>query len=292
MSDNPKKTRPKRRKPQGKKKLRSPKREVAKGSGAGRSRSLDFTTDRGTGALAAGSKGAGSGDDNASFDFADFFLKVGKGLVDAQRKMDSESLVYLQEVSSQPHVLPTIFRIPKLSANVKFALTQEQDKSVGIIFYKDETKAQTLNQQSVEFDIVSVPAPAQLSSPLSVTLILSKTQRQEILKAVGDYRVPGDTTGANTEARLGLRAALANPDQIIIYSPSVEGNFYLAFANADLEQNVGFWFAILNSSPSQVLAIRKYGDVGAAGLVSLRDFILAQGRKQAEFLSRTGLKNG
>jgi hypothetical protein len=287
MSDDPKKVRAKRRKPRRKKKLRSPKREVVQRSGAERARSLDFATDRGTAALAAGPK-----DDTASFDFADFFLKVGQGLVDAQRKMDSESLVYLQEVSSQPHVLPSIFRIPKLSANVKFALTQEQDKSVGIVFYKDETKAQTLNQQSVEFDIVSVPAPTQLSSPLSVTLILSRTQRQVILKAVGDYRVPGDTTGADTEARLGLRTALANPDQIIIYSPGVDGNFYLAFAHADLDQNVGFWFANLKSSPAQVVAIRKYGDVGPAGLGSLRDFVLAQGQKQAEFLMRTVLKNG
>ena len=216
----------------------------------------------------------------ASFNFSEFFQKVGQGLVNAQRKMDAESLTYLQEVSVQPHVLPSIFRIPKLSANVKFAWTKESDQGFSIIFYKDESKDQTLNQQSVEFDIVSVPAPLQLNSPVGINVVLSKTDRQAILEEVRAYQLPGVS---NTQAQLGLQGALANPDRILIYVLSPDQVFYIAYADNQKDENVGFWFMTRN--PTQVFAIRKFGEPGAAGLGAFNKAVRTQGDAQAKFLN-------
>ncbi len=229
-----------------------------------------------------GGRDEGGTSKESEFNFSEFFERVGQGLVDAQRKMDAESLVYLKEVAVQPHVLPSIFRIPKLKANVKFGLTEAKGNTVGIIFYKDETKEQTLNQQSVEFDIVSVPAPLELNAPLGVNLVLSKAERNGIFDRVKSYRLPGV---ANTQAQLGLQAALNNPDGILIYAPTPGGGLYLAYADNEKNENVGFWF--VSADPTQVLTIRKFGEPGGPGLLELRNLVAAQGTSQVEFLKRT-----
>jgi hypothetical protein len=111
-----------------------------------------------------------------------FFESVSKGLVDAQQAMDDRSRDYLKSVAGKPYLLPSVFRIPKLSASVKFAIETVANETVNLVFYRDETTTQTQNQQSIEFDIVSAPLlPGASVVPFSVAPLIDADGRGRVL---------------------------------------------------------------------------------------------------------------
>src|SRR5262245_25768312 len=69
---------------------------------------------------------APAADPAARFDFDGFFAEIADGFVNAQSKLDLASAQYLKQISVQPHVLPSVFRIPKLNADLKFALEKKE----------------------------------------------------------------------------------------------------------------------------------------------------------------------
>lgn len=97
-----------------------------------------------------------------------FFAEVGRGLVDAQRELDSESRRYLEETrNSQGFGLPSVFRVPKVSAEFQMALENKDEKGFNVIvFSKDETERRAM-QQKVSFDIVSIPPTPELLQGLA-----------------------------------------------------------------------------------------------------------------------------
>jgi hypothetical protein len=210
-------------------------------------------------------------------DFADFFQRVGEGLVKAQQNMDSQSLDYLKSVVGQPNLLPSMFRIPKVSADLKFALDTEKSNTVGFIFYKDETSEQTHNQQSIQFDIVSVPATQVPPAPLFVNLVFSASQRQSIFDALRTLNDPG------------AAAPLANQNRVLIYAPDGTNSYFLAYAEQTGATQVGFWFFVVN--PAALVTLRKPGDAGPPALDALRDLIFQQGQAQDKFLKQLGGSN-
>ena len=74
----------------------------------------------------AGKAGGGDADvvatDQERLGFSQFLSGIGTAMLDTQRELDAQSLTYLRENSQNRHVLPSIFRFPKLSAEMKFAL--------------------------------------------------------------------------------------------------------------------------------------------------------------------------
>lgn len=89
---------------------------------------------------------------------SDFFLSVGKGVVKAQQALDQESLDYLR---SQP-VMPSVFRVPKASAEISFALSSVAKESWNVLIYGSSSQQSERNEQKVTFDVVAVPPPPEL----------------------------------------------------------------------------------------------------------------------------------
>jgi hypothetical protein len=216
------------------------------------------------GALAKKDKDDDKGSSNTTekIDLNDFFSGVATSLISAQNQLDQQSADYLASVSGKEHILPSVFRIPKLSAEIKFAVEKATSTGVNLFFFKDVTTEQVSNQQSVQFDIVSAPPPPDLPrSPVMASVILGSSVRQSILAKISQ---PPWT------------AATANA--VLIYQIR-NGEFILAFADP---ANLGVWYANTNAG-GLAAAIRTFTSVGA-DLAPLRATVQALGLLQAKFL--------
>jgi|SRR5947209_8992594 len=204
----------------------------------------------------------------------EFFDQVGEGVVKAQQKMDLRSLDYVKGVAGQPNILPSLFRIPKVSADLKFALDTSEDHVKGLIFFKDESSQQTRNQQSIQFEIVSVPATQLPPAPLFISLVFSAVQRGVIFDALAKVADPG------------TQLLRDNQKRVIIYAPDGDRGYFLAFAADGADTQVGIWYLVMGNPPT-LITLRKPGDASPS-IGPLHTMLLQQGKTQEDFLNRLG----
>src|SRR5262245_10833323 len=57
-----------------------------------------------------------------------FFESVGAGVVDAQQRLDDQSLAYLAQRGAAS--MPTLFRIPRVTAELKFAMESSAKRAL------------------------------------------------------------------------------------------------------------------------------------------------------------------
>lgn len=226
-------------------------------------------------------------EESVAFKFDEFFTSVADGYIKAQRNLDAASVEYLKAVSGQPHVLPSIFKIPKLAAEVKFALDKVEGQAVQFIFFKNQTTSETRNEQTVNFEIVAAPPPhgmvapppAALVAPVIVTAVFSKAGRAEIFDAIRN--LPG---GANTDKALDRPNLLQDPDAVIIIAVDGDRRLLLAAANQAAPGNVGVWY--FETEPPALVVARKFGGATDVNIQRLRDLVARLGEAQKKFLSQ------
>ena len=223
----------------------------------------------------------------ARFDFDGFFTEVAEGFINAQTKLDAASADYLKLVSEKPHVLPSVFRMPKLDAQMKFALEKQTGKGIQLLFYKNESTTTNLNEQSVHFEIVAAPPPAGVSvSPVIVAPVLAKDRRADLFKAIGDYLLPApNNTAAKTDTALDRKNLVANPDNVIIIAINGDRSYLLTVADNKASGNIGVWYFEMSDN-SFLNVLRKFGLNTDPNITQVRDFVLQLGTVQKEFLSR------
>lgn len=98
-----------------------------------------------------------------------FFADIGQGVVTAQKQLDRASEEYVQGLlerrkKNDPEArgeVPgaAVFRIPRVSAELKLSLEKSDDRSWNVVFYSKGHESREVNEQSLQFEIVSVPAP-------------------------------------------------------------------------------------------------------------------------------------
>lgn len=226
--------------------------------------------------------------DPVPFEFGDFFMKVSDGFIRAQQNLDAASAQYLAAVSKQPHALPSVFRIPRVTADVKFALENKDGKAINLLFFKDENQATTLNQQTVQFEIVSSPPPAGLLvAPVSAFPVLSKSRRAELFKLIQDFKLP-NMSPAQTDQALDRPRLVADPDTVIIISVDGDNRFLLTVASNATPGNVGFWYLEIAPENNEVslAVIRKFGSGTDPNIGKVGAFIFKLGTTQKEFLAK------
>ena len=224
-------------------------------------------------------------------EFAEFFRTVASGVVDAQRKLDLESTTYLEEIRGKGHLLPTTFRIPKVSAEIKFGFQSVAGTRLNLIFYGDSAEKTSRNEQSMRFDIVAAPlmpesraelaagteeprgfamapeggpqlegraparaaAVAQPAAP-AVTFVLAPLRRRRLMEALSMWATGAKQTG-DREAGVVHTALLARPDRVLIVEGG-EDRYYLAVANPSNFKNIGVWLLALGGRPEVYPAYR------------------------------------
>lgn len=221
----------------------------------------------------AGAPAAASADQFRS-PFKDFLTQVGAALLAAQRDLDKESRVYLDQTLGQQHILPSIFRVPKLSANMKFALEKSHDQGIDLVFFSKSDQAKELHQQSVEFEIVSAPAPVEavrLRGAPRLDVVLERGLRSLLLAAIQNA----------AEVRSDLPDGY-DPDRVILLRAS-DNKHIILYANSESKNSVGLW--IFDATPPQSFKqVYSFKKTASANEVLLRDLVLEIGDVQVNFL--------
>lgn len=97
-------------------------------------------------------------------DIKDFFATVGDGVIAAQQALDQKSLEYLN--TRPAAALASVFRIPKASAEIQFAIETRADQRFSVVVYGSSDSRQQSQQHRVAFDIISAPPPPDMMAML------------------------------------------------------------------------------------------------------------------------------
>lgn len=185
--------------------------------------------------------------------FADFLVTVGESLVEAQERLDARSRDYLSQARPGVPVLPTLFRIPKLAADMKFEVDTTKTKGLNLIFVSNKDQTTQRNQQSINFEIVAVPPPPEVLReiarlPLQLELVLDPNRRASLfLLAARAWEAAGQLAKLEGDALLDEEIR----DEVLIVRPPAapsEGNdtpasasYFLVRADEAKEHLLGAW---------------------------------------------------
>jgi len=153
----------------------------------------------------------------------DFFLSVGRGVVQAQKELDQESIAYLLPKPA----IPAWYRVPKASAEINFSITSTQKRSLNVLVYGGSEKNERRNEQKVSFDIVAVPPPPDLFARMGPFLVGSAVRqsiKERLVQYLESLSQPGApvTDSANVGER--LRALLSDFDATLIFTAQDSGD--------------------------------------------------------------------
>lgn len=217
--------------------------------------------------------------------FSEFFSSLGESVVEAQKSLDDRSNEYLESVQGQMHVLPTVFRIPKISAEIKFALEKSESTEFDLIFYSQREQATSMHQQSVNFEIAAVPPPPELVEKIigltpRLDLILSSRTRSVIFEAV-------EASEASPSLHKTVLLKEENRDRVLIATVEPEKRFLLIFADTEVLKRIGVWHLILEPPRLEPVYLYDRGPRPGEELPPLKQLVLGLADKQAEFLKQT-----
>jgi len=125
--------------------------------------------------------------------FANFLGEVGRAAVDTQKRLDLANRAAVAAGLATGGVPLGVFQMPKLHGEIRFALEKIDSKQVGLVFYSKKQQEQSRNEQSLAFDILSVPPPPELiqsvrrSAP-GLSLVLSRAQRDAVFTTLDQVK--------------------------------------------------------------------------------------------------------
>lgn len=218
--------------------------------------------------------------------FQDFMGNIAEAMVEAQDKLDLESSKYLAGISGKPHILPSIFRVPKVSAQMKFALEVEQGKKINLLFYSNSQSSNTRNEQGIDFELVSVPAPPgtekllQVSGPV-MDLVLDRAEHRRIVEIIGRQDSSGKlqriVEAAKDPAQAGRIVALQ-----FAAKENESQRYLIFFATPESTNAVGVWLlTIAAAGDATLLPVYSFKKNNGEEEVVLRDMVLEMGDRLA-----------
>jgi len=195
----------------------------------------------------------------ATSTFATFLTEVGGATVEAQRRLDQSNRDLVREAVSQRLAPGGVFQIPKVSGEVKFALTQRTNRGLNLIFHSKGSSSEERNEQTLSFDIVSVPPPPELlrqagESFADANPLIAASQRAMILdtliapaggyvgpdnSALPGYKEPAEKVDADRDGALVFRiprdaGQVIDPERYMVIWAEADGV-------ADSDDAVGIW---------------------------------------------------
>lgn len=128
-----------------------------------------------------------------SGDIADFFDAIGSGVIGAQKRLDRASEEYVRSaLSASSEVMEdgtpaldsipanaSMFRIPRVTAELKCSLETNRDKKLNLVFYSDRSDVRELHQQTISLEVVAVPVPPDYLNQLKTRGIKQELSEEE-----------------------------------------------------------------------------------------------------------------
>ncbi|MGF1456746.1 MAG: hypothetical protein ACFB6R_15370 [Alphaproteobacteria bacterium] len=138
----------------------------------------------------------------------DFFHAVGRSVIRAQEHLDRRSMAY--SAAKTPQDLGALFRIPKVTAEMRFGLKRTEGQTLDVLFYKEDQEDVSTLFNRVTFDVVAVPpppdllapAPGAFGSPLPLTEPRDRAEAFRLLRAV-TKGTPAGSFDSQRKALLG-----------------------------------------------------------------------------------------
>lgn len=128
-----------------------------------------------------------------SGDIADFFDAIGSGVIGAQKRLDRASEEYVRSALSASSEVTedgtpaldsipanaSMFRIPRVTAELKCSLETNHDKKLNLVFYSDRSDVRELHQQTISLEVVAVPVPPDYLNQLKTRGIKQELSEEE-----------------------------------------------------------------------------------------------------------------
>lgn len=226
--------------------------------------------------------------------FSDFLSDIGNSVVETQKKLDEQSRVYLEQTKGERHITPAIYRLPKVSASIKFGMRKTKKEGFNIIVAQRTQEDEKMLNQSLDFEIISVPPPPDYQQSFSdeipsIGFLFSTATRTTLFNEIKKYqpRLP-------EQKDLNQNRLLKQQKRVLILQLNPPMNkdmedFLLLLADEGGEQNVGIWLLSLDPSgkkKSLFEMILKFTANGRQGekYDLLRKIMLAHSNQQAKLL--------
>jgi hypothetical protein len=173
---------------------------------------------------------------------------------------------------------------------MKFALDVQDEKTLNLVFYRHEGTTESRNEQSIDFDIVSAPAPPDAAAAMKVIgprldLVLDPFERQRLLDAI---RAAPSASGLEPL----LDAAQNSADEMLIVGLTPDNGvqqyiILLADSSEDADEHaVGMWVAGLPEEGPLVLeTVYRLTRKNGAGEGRLKQIVLALAARLKTFLA-------
>ena len=121
-----------------------------------------------------------------------FIEQFGEGVVNAQEELDRRSKTYLSKLQNADEAtaaLPSLYRIPKATAELSFSMEYEKERGFNLFVFGKKDARTERQQQKISFDIVAAPPPVELLEALSVAemdaaWVLNILEREQILESI------------------------------------------------------------------------------------------------------------
>lgn len=216
--------------------------------------------------------------------FSDFLAEIGDSVVQSQEKLDQRSIDYLQSIRNRPYIPPTLFRIPKIAAELKIALEENKNKKLNVILYSQQTQMKQLQEQSLNFEIAAVPPSPELLQILQdqtprIEFLFDNLKRLAVFKALDE--LGPNQSNPKLKAQLKRIAAAENQNQVLIWPIESDQRFLILFAGEISGEDVGIWYL---DTENQILSPVLRLDLkpkAAEDQEPLRRFIFTLGNAQA-----------
>lgn len=224
-------------------------------------------------------------------EFDEFLTSLAQSVVATQKKLDKESAAYLNEIQGQDHIQPTVFRMPKLEAQMKFGLDVKSGSKLNLLFWGRNSETVQQNQQGINFEIVSVPAPpgAIESARRSVpqwTLIIDPLLRRELVGEIAATEVKAQT--ATDPLAPLVNAATPSPADIVLVDVGDATRYLVFYAETNASKDVGIWLLTRAAAgqATKLEAIYRFSKNNGEGEPLMQQLVLELAAKQRTFLGK------
>jgi len=227
--------------------------------------------------------GGDAGDTGASrTNIQSFMDGVANSMIEAQNKLDKASMEYLQSGNASPVAHPAVFRIPRLRAELRFAMEAVDEEKVNVIFYQAGSQKTESHQQVIEFDLTAVPPPLETVTQVKKSLprvshVLGRSLREELRGMVetqgGEEFEPWkDLLIQNWKNVVVL--TMGSPDDCLLFYVSGDAK------EVDVDKDLGVWIVHLPTREVKVLYRHGYKPRVKDDIRPLRALILRIAEKQ------------
>lgn len=247
----------------------------------------------------AGPRARGDGDDHQRHGphgphkvrpISDFLSTIGQSVVASQEALDEQSIRYLQSISDRPFIPPTLFRIPKISAELKVGLTKGHTRELSIFIASSKEELRQMNEQTINFEIAAVPPTPELLEILKgqaprIEFLFNREGRKEVFHALENIQPEiTEASASRLNEQLTRLIKVENRDRVVIWPVAHRRAFLILFAGENSKDDVAVWY--LDKQNQKLISIIR-GDLKAKigeDQNPLREFVLELGQAQAKLL--------